>query len=242
MMYNRKIQSAKARLFERHYRKIGGAFFIYGGTDMEEKRIELCQMRAGDIKTGFGNPRKITKAKLEELRESFEKLGDFGIFIIDENNNVIGGNQRLKVVLQLFGPDQLIDCKRLIGYTEAEKRAINIKDNTHSGEWDLDQLADWSADISLDLGLKDQPKKEIEERSIKDMEPIHYEQYDYVIIACRNELDYNDLTRKLGIEGGQVKVAKTRRIKARAIWYDQMKAQILSAEELAEREANDGTD
>jgi len=144
--------------------------------------------------------------------------------------------------LQLFGPDQLIDCKRLIGYTEAEKRAINIKDNTHSGEWDLDQLADWSADISLDLGLKDQPKKEIEDRSIKDMEPIHYEQYDYVIIACRNELDYNDLTRKLGIEGGQVKVAKTRRIKARAIWYDQMKAQILSAEELAEREANDGTD
>ena len=74
------------------------------------------------------------------------------------------------------------------------------------------------------------------------MEPIHYEQYDYVIIACRNELDYNDLTRKLGIEGGQVKVAKTRRIKARAIWYDQMKAQILSAEELAEREAKDGTD
>ena len=151
MMYNRKIQAAKARLFERHYRKIGGAFFIYGGTDMEEKRIELCQMRAGDIKTGFGNPRKITKAKLEELRESFEKHGDFGIFIIDENDNVIGGNQRLKVVLQLFGPDQLIDCKRLIGYTEAEKRAINIKDNTHSGEWDLDQLADWTADLNLNL-------------------------------------------------------------------------------------------
>ena len=148
----------------------------------------------------------------------------------------------MKVVLQLFGPDQMIDCKRLIGYSDAEKRAINIKDNTHSGEWDLDQLADWTADLNLNLGLEDQPKKEIEERSIKEMEPIHYEQYDYVIIACRNELDYNDLTRKLGIEGGQVKVAKTRRIKARAIWYDQMKAQILSAEELAEREAKDGTD
>ena len=209
---------------------------------MEEKRIEVCRVRAGDVKTGFGNPRKITKAKLEELRESFERLGDFGIFIIDENDNVIGGNQRLKVVLQLFGPDQMIDCKRLIGYSDAEKRAINIKDNTHSGEWDLDQLADWTADLNLNLGLEDQPKKEIEERSIKEMEPIHYEQYDYVIIACRNELDYNDLTRKLGIEGGQVKVAKTRRIKARAIWYDQMKAQILGAEELAEREAKDGTD
>ena len=95
---------------------------------MDEKRIEVCRVRAGDVKTGFGNPRKITKAKLEELRESFERLGDFGIFIIDENDNVIGGNQRLKVVLQLFGPDQMIDCKRLIGYSDAEKRAINIKD------------------------------------------------------------------------------------------------------------------
>ena len=68
------------------------------------------------------------------------------------------------------------------------------------------------------------------------MEPIHYEKYDYVLIACRNELDYNDLVRKLGIEGGQVKVAKTRHIKGRAIWYDQMKARILSPEEVEARE------
>ena len=79
----------------------------------------------------------------------------------------------------------------------------------------------------------EKPVKPLEERSIKEMEPIHYEQYDYVLIACRNELDYNDLVRKLGIEGGTVKVAKTRRIKGRAIWYDQMKSQILSAEEVA---------
>lgn len=58
-----------------------------------EKRIELCKVRAGDIKTGFGNPRKITKAKLDELRESMESFGDFGIYLIDESNNVIGGNQ-----------------------------------------------------------------------------------------------------------------------------------------------------
>ncbi len=59
------------------------------------------------------------------------------------------------------------------------------------------------------------------------MELIHYEKYDYVLIACRNELDYNDLVRKLGIENRKVKIAKTRKIKGRAIWYDQMKAQIV---------------
>ena len=97
---------------------------------MGEKRIELCRMRAGDLKTGFGNPRKISKKKLEELTASFEKLGDFGVFLIDEENNVIGGNQRLKVVLHLYGPNKELDCKRLIGYTEAELRSINIRDNT----------------------------------------------------------------------------------------------------------------
>lgn len=88
--------------------------------------------------------------------------------------------------------------------------------------------------FKLDL---EKPIKPVEERSIKEMEPIHYEQYDYVLIACRNELDYNDLVRKLSIEGGQVKVAKKRSIKGRAIWYDQMKAQIIGTDEV--RQEND---
>ena len=48
-----------------------------------EKRIEVIQMRAGDIKTGFGNPRKITQKKREELERSLDMLGDFGVFVID---------------------------------------------------------------------------------------------------------------------------------------------------------------
>lgn len=51
---------------------------------MAEKRIETVEMRAGDVKTGFGNPRKITKKKKDELRNSIETFGDFGSFIIDE--------------------------------------------------------------------------------------------------------------------------------------------------------------
>ena len=108
-----------------------------------EKRIEICKVRAGDINTNFGNPRKVTRAKLEDLKESMETLGDFGVYLIDENNSIIGGNQRLKVVKEAFGADTILDCKRLIGYTKSELRAINLKDNTHSGEWDLDMLADY---------------------------------------------------------------------------------------------------
>lgn len=181
------------------------------------KRIETLTMRAGDVKTGFGNPRKITKKKREELRASLEQFGDFGIFLIDEHDNVIGGNQRLAIINEM-DPDTEITCKRLIGYTEAELKAINIKDNTHAGEWDLDLLAGWTADLNIGLGL-DLPSTDAQERKIREMEPINYEKYDYVIIVCKNELDYNNLTRKLGIDGAKVKLNDKKKIKARAVWY-----------------------
>ena len=197
-----------------------------------EKRIEIVERRVGDLRLDFGNPRKIKKQKREDLEESLEKYGDFGIILINEKNQVIGGNKRV-TILQKKDPDRIVSCKMLIGYTVAELKYINIKDNSHAGEWDLDELGDWTADLmgSFKLDLE-KPTKPLEERNIKEMEPIHYEQYDYVLIACRNELDYNDLVRKLGIEGATMKVAKTRRIKGRAIWYDQMKAQIVPKEDV----------
>lgn len=197
-----------------------------------EKRIEVCKVRAGDIKTGFGNPRKISKAKLDELRESMEDFGDFGIYLIDENNNIIGGNQRLKVVKETFGENTVLDCKRLIGYSKSELRAINLKDNTHSGEWDLEMLADWTADLNKGINIESE-KQQPDNKDIPEMELIHYEKYDYVMIVCDNELDYNNLVRALGIEGKQVRISK-RKIKARAIWYNKMKAKIIPYDELPE--------
>lgn len=194
------------------------------------KKIEVCEMKASDIKTGFGNPRKISKKNKEELKKSLETFGNFGIFVIDEDNNIIAGNQRLAVINEM-DPDTVVTCKRLIGYTKSELKAINIKANTHSGEWDLDLLADWTADLEIDLGIE-KKEEDPNERSIPEMELIHYEKYDYVLIACRSELDYNDLVRRLGIEGATVKIAKKRRIKARAIWYDKMKATIVPNDEM----------
>ncbi len=193
------------------------------------KEIEVCELPVSSLKTGFGNPRKIQGKKKKELKESLESFGNFGLVLIDEHNNIIAGNQRVSI-LKEEDPDQVVLCKRLKGYTEAELRAINIKDNTHAGEWDLDLLADWTADLTVDLGIEDL-KKEIDERKIKDMELIHYEKYDYVIIACRYETDYLDLCRRLGLEDAKVPIAKKRKIKARAIWYDDMKAQIVDKDE-----------
>ena len=206
------------------------------------KRIEVCKMRVGDLKHNFGNPRKISKKKAEELERSMDLFGDFGVFVVDEHNNVIAGNQR-SIILARRDPDIEVDVKKLIGYSEAELRSINIMDNTHAGEWDLELLADWTADLNLDLGI-DLNNENPEERKIEDMELIRYEKYNYVMIVCKSEIDYNDLVRKLGIEGRRVAITKKRKIKARAIWYDQMKAQIvekqLEANQPSENDEKDG--
>lgn len=193
-----------------------------------EKRIETVELPVSQIKTGFGNPRKITKKKREELEMSLKQLGNFGVFVIDEDDNIIAGNQRLKIIKDI-NPDAVVTCKRLIGYTEAEKRAINIKDNTHSGIWDMDALADWTADLTIDLGL-DINESNPDERKIKAMELIRYEKYDYVLLVCRNEVDYHDLIRALGINDKKVLVTNKRKIKARAVWFDDIKAQIIPKE------------
>ena len=197
-------------------------------SEERKKEIKTLRVKAKELKTGFGNPRKITKKKKDELKQSLEQFGDFGLFLIDEKMNIIAGNQRLSVIMEM-NPEQELLCKQLIGYTRSELKAINIKDNTHSGEWDLDMLADWTADLQIDLGL-DLKTEEEDERKIGDMEPVRFERYNYVVIACDNEIDYNELTRNLGIEGKKIAVAK-RKMKARAIWYHDIKSQIVPKEE-----------
>ncbi|MBR6102612.1 MAG: hypothetical protein IKP95_09300 [Ruminococcus sp.] len=195
------------------------------------KRIEVVEMKVRDLKKDFGNPRKISKRKRDELRKHLEELNDFGIVLIDENDNIIGGNQRVSVLYEM-DPDTIVLCKRLIGYTKSELKAINIIDNTHAGEWDLDALADWNADIQLDLGFETASQNDsMQDRRTKEMELIHYEKYDYVMIVCKHETDYLDLCRKLGIEGKKIAMTKKRKIKARAIWYDDVQCDIRAKEE-----------
>lgn len=185
------------------------------------KKIETVELKVSELKDGFGNPRKITAKKKQELKESLEQFGDFGLILIDEDNNLIAGNQRVSIMKE-ENPERVVLCKRLIGYTEAELRAVNLKDNIHAGEWDIDLLADWTADLTVDLGIKDDITKEEKEgqnRSIEEMEPLPYEKYDYVLIACKSELDFDILADKLGIAGKQVRVMRKKTIKARAVWF-----------------------
>lgn len=140
------------------------------------KKIEVCHLKIDDLKNDFGNPRKITKEKLNELKNSIEKLDDFGVIVIDEYNNIISGNQRVEAMKQLKIKTPVL-CKRLVGYSEAEKKAINVKANMSSGEFDNDILIDWIEDIKIeieDIELPENIKKELSDKYTKKIEaPIY---------------------------------------------------------------------
>ncbi|WP_289199634.1 hypothetical protein [Bacteroides acidifaciens] len=205
--------------------------------EKQEKRIEVIELEVQQLNHGFPNPRKKpTPKKKAALQDSLEKLGDFGVIVIDENNDVISGNQRCKVLMEL-DPATKVLCKRLIGYSESEKKAVNIKANTHAGEFDMKMLADWTADLRIDLS-SDLKSPEVRDPKIKGMDLMRFEKYDYVMIVCRSEPDYLNLIRSLGLEGKTVTVGedktKGRKLKCRAIWYDDIKAQIISKDEIDE--------
>ena len=45
------------------------------------KEQRVMEVECGKLKTGFGNPRKITAQKRKELQNSLEQLGDFALRI-----------------------------------------------------------------------------------------------------------------------------------------------------------------
>lgn len=192
-----------------------------------DKRIEVVELKVSELNHQFGNPRKIKKKGIEEIKNSLDRTGDWGVIVIDENNSVIAGNQRVKVMMS-ENPDTKVLCKRLIGYTKAEKRWINIKANTHSGENDEDLLAEWVADLNLEIGID--PKKEKNEKEIELLEPRRYEKYDYVLIMCRSELDFNNLNEKLGLDKRkeliESRTGRKKIINSRAVWYDEIDVDI----------------
>ncbi len=190
---------------------------------MEEKakKIEVVTLKAVDLQNSFENPRKVKRGKLKELRDSLETFGDFGVIVIDEKNNILSGTQRVSQQMEI-DPNQDMLCKRLVGYTEVEMKAINIKANEHAGEWDLDILSRWTADLGMDIDAK--VKGSVEERKIDEMELVRFEKYNYILVAFKTEMEYNLILEKLGLVDKKVTLSEKskERTQARAIWFDRL--------------------
>ena len=108
-----------------------------------------------DLKPAEYNPRQISTKQYKDLKESIKKFSLVDPIIINKDNTVIGGHQRLKICRELKHID--IDCV-VLDLTKEDERELNIRLNKSGGEWDFDILAN-QFDIEE---LKDWGFKEIE--------------------------------------------------------------------------------
>jgi len=95
------------------------------------------------------NPRHITPEALESLKQSIDEFGYIDPLIVNRvNNHVVGGNQRL-------------ECLKALNYNEVEvifinepdinrEKAINIRLNNNSGDWDIGKLDNIFNELELE--------------------------------------------------------------------------------------------
>lgn len=105
--------------------------------------MEIRTLKAAEIKAAEYNPRRDLQpedAEYEKLRRSIEEFGYIEPIIWNERSgNVVGGHQRLKVLLEKGVED--IEAV-VVNLDDKDEKILNVLLNKVKGRWDIGKLAD----------------------------------------------------------------------------------------------------
>lgn len=96
------------------------------------------------------NPRKISDLDKYRLKQSLEKFNLVEIPVIDIDNTLIGGHQRVIILFELGRGEEIIDVRipnRKL--TEEEFKEYNLRSNILNGEFDYEKISDFFSEINL---------------------------------------------------------------------------------------------
>jgi len=137
------------------------------------------EIKISEIKANPKNPRTITDAMYQKLLKSitdFPQMLKFRPLVIDEKNMVLGGNMRLKALVELgWKKVPVIRAKNL---TADQKREFIAKDNIGYGEWEWEALVkDWDveklSEWGLDVPVFEEPIKAQSEKDLAETRSTH---------------------------------------------------------------------
>lgn len=118
-------------------------------------KTTIKKMKLADLIPTENNPRQIKKDDFERLKKSvksFPQMLDIREIVVDENNRILGGHQRVKALMA--NGEKEVNVKVVEGLSEEEKREFIVRDNIQNGDWDFDVLANEWSDLDLqDWGI-----------------------------------------------------------------------------------------
>ena len=110
--------------------------------------------KISELKNWEDNPRTISEESYKTLKKSIGDLGNFEPLVINIDGAVLEGNQRLRVHKEQGDTEVEVSVPER-ELTEEEIKKIGIISNRHSGEWDMDKLANEFEDVLEELGFDD---------------------------------------------------------------------------------------
>ncbi len=140
---------------------------------MTEIYWTLEERKPSELSAYIKNPRRLTKEQAKQLEASLDKFGQCQPLVINSDNTVIGGHQRLQLLkrlkyksVQVYTPNRPLDDKEI--------EELNIRLNRNNGEFDFDILANcWETTDLLEWGFSaDELGLKEEEPDLEDDEPV----------------------------------------------------------------------
>ena len=112
--------------------------------------------RLVDLHEWEDNPRLLMEHDANELDKSLARFGLADPLVINLDNTIIGGHQRRRRLIELYGINAEVDCRvPSRPLTNAEMRELAIRLNRNQGRWDMDMLADrFEVGELLDFGFE----------------------------------------------------------------------------------------
>lgn len=127
----------------------------------EKKPATSCQLTwsttkrvINDLVPYENNPRKLSKEQEDNLKKSLKRFNLAEIPVIDRDNKIIAGHQRLRILQILGRGEEEIDVRipnRKL--TEEEYRSYLIASNAIDGDWDYNLLKEFDLDLLKDSGI-----------------------------------------------------------------------------------------
>ena len=120
---------------------------------MEKLTWTAKRRKLSELKPLEKNPRKITKAAMDKLKDRITKRGFHDVLKLDTNDVILSGNQRTQALLTLGVTEVnvLVPSREL---TEEERGAIVIESNRNDGEWDMEILPEFGQEVLLEGGFE----------------------------------------------------------------------------------------